>query len=206
MSENFGAPVPVTPMGAGKEVFEGIVYVIVRDDGWIVHADLAAPPDEVASGETVMLGLLESLEFDAQAAAIPFERNLPVYDVSGVTLDQNFTSDDMLFSLQYPSTWGAATYNMIGAEQQVGAGLSFADPDAGVELNVVVIDVTRNEMGLPLDMDTPQEFMRAAREARSDVIGPGRLIEISEFRIAENDAVSFITQVEDHYTQTVVSL
>ena len=89
-----------------------VLYTTLREDNWALIASVDVPiepsPREnntIKFGEVALWTILDSLKFDAIAAATPFERNLEVYNTSGITLDKTYLSDNGILELSYPTDW-----------------------------------------------------------------------------------------------------
>jgi len=201
IQENFGDPVTATPKPTQLEPHAGRFYAIVRDDGWVILINLAAPAAEVQIREQQALQMVQSLVFNADAAATPFQRNLEVYDVSHIRLARTYSSSDGILSLEYPADWKIdheRQFNFTMGDPIIAYGVPFAPPDNDAEIHIMVMDVTSEGIGAGANMDTGEEFMQMERQATEG--------ERKQYRIGGFDAVFVIYVNNEANTEEFIEL
>ncbi len=171
-----------------------VMYAVVRSDGWIVLASISTPAGGLKTGEPTLLKLIESLVFDAKKASVKFERNLQNYDVSKISLPQTHTTANGNLALRYPAGW-KITRDEPYADPPSAYILGFTVPNKNAEIVIVVMDVSKDTVGLPLDQNSAEEFMQ---KQRRQVTSKG-----SQFRIGDDDAVSIIKSQKDETEQHI---
>jgi hypothetical protein len=167
-----------------------VMYTIFRDDSWAVVASINAPTsppsyqdNDLESGEEALISILESLVFDSEAAATPFERNLEVYDTSDIKLGENYSSDDGMITLQYPSEWEIKdTSELTDFTAIIVYFIEFELPNENIEISFSIIEIGSEALNPARDADTTEEYLHALRYSEES--------EVKQFQIGEFDAVS----------------
>jgi hypothetical protein len=180
-----------------------ILYAMLRDDGWAVLASINAPDNpsslygnNIESGEAELLSILESLEFDADSAERPFERNLAVYNTSGVMLEESYISDDGLMMLQYSSDWEIENADILSTMvANISYYVEFKLAHENITVEVMLIKIGDEYFNQPRDEDTPEEYLYASRNSEDS--------DVQQFRIGEFDAVKLIEAEGQAITQTI---
>jgi hypothetical protein len=182
-----------------------ILFAFVLENGWMIIASINAPQEplsfndnDIDNGESDLLALLESLEFDVTAAETVFERNLDAYDTSDIELGESYTSDDGLMIFAYPEDWEMLQGDGFGA--MVGTigyiyefSVDLDEEDA--ELYLMVFEVGNGYYNQPMDANTPEEYLHKMRNSENGTV--------SEFRIGNYDAVSLVSRIEGSYRQEI---
>ena len=190
------------------------LYVLVRDDGWSVFACLAAPANQFDRHIDDLVAIIESLMFNAERAAIPFEQNLELFDVSNIELTETYINADGTLNFRYPAGWNllkqGRTGGFSGTVDLFNSYVIFTPDDYQGTIRIEVLDTINEGLGLPFDQNTTLEYMIARRnhwirlhETLSEEFEitythhyPDEN-SITEFRIGAYDAVSSISRFTD---------
>lgn len=172
-----------------------ILYSIVLNDEWVILASILPEEDKQDTGEDDLLFILESIEFDLEAASTPFVRDLDEYDFGDVALTNDYVSEDANLSLSYSDNWNLADTNeMTNFSSLISYMLQFEQDD--VAINIGVFDVTDGGLNAPPDANSPYEVMLSLRQSDAD--------SMEEFLINEYEVVSTRAVVDGASQQTIV--
>ncbi|GAB5494768.1 MAG: hypothetical protein Phog2KO_49830 [Phototrophicaceae bacterium] len=174
--------------------FATILYIVELTVDWVVFIRITPSEDNLQTGEDDLLFILESLEFDLEAASTPFVRDLDEYDFGDITLANDYQSSDYNLSLSYSDDWDLVNTNeAINSATSTAYLLRFEQES--VSISISVYDVTDTELNAPPDRDTPDEVLLPLRQSDE-----GR---VEQFLIDEYEAVSIEIQDDNVFTQTI---
>jgi hypothetical protein len=176
-----GYPAVLVEIGDVDDAQYGILYSIVRDDGWVVIASLGTPVENQDASVDDFEQFIDSVEFDSELAEIPFVRDTPDYDYSDVELTQSHTNQQGLLSVDYPTDWELTSSEPYYSGPPLGYVVRFELPEDEMSAFIFVFDTTTDRLGLPLNQNTSYEYMYHRRNLTG--------VELSEYRIGEFDAV-----------------